>query len=181
VTLQGTLISLDPGSKRTGYAVFDGNQLADAGYLHSDDDEAPAMPRIIEMANDLIGMIAVHQPRRIVIEVSSGHVGKRRHTGGGHGLAIYGEAAGALVAAAHFEMVRLGRNGGRPPAVLWGVVPVLENVWTRGKRKNVRRDAIMMEFPQYRALASKDGGADVSDGIGLGLWWLPREALGVCA
>jgi hypothetical protein len=31
-----------------------------------------------------------------------------------------------------------------------------------------------MEFPMYRAAAADDGGADVADAIGLGVWWMRR-------
>jgi hypothetical protein len=166
------LLALDPSSTRTGYAVFEmfhdapsGAALIDAGYLQPPKREAPAIERIAEMVVDLRELMHELMPRNIVIEIPSGHVGNR-HLGRGAGLSIYGLAVGALWSAARAPIGGQGRR--------IEVLTLEENAWTRGVQKNKRQMAVAMEFPQYREVISKDGGADVADAIGLGRFAIER-------
>lgn len=151
------LLALDPGSIRTGYAIFRDGVLVDAGHLRAPKDWT-LVERIYALVADLRKLIDETKPGMMLIEITSGKV-QARHGGGGAGLAIYGVAVGALWA----TCMQLGN-----------VEAVLENVWTGGVPKTKRQRAIAAEFPRYRAIASKDSGGDIADAIGLGMWYLSR-------
>lgn len=164
------LLCIDPSSTRTGYAVFElpaPAALLDAGYLTPSPRNIPAIERIFAMQNDLRELIHEVKPRRMVIEITSGHVG-RRHQGHGAGLAVYGMAVGVLLAECRAATVI---NVNVP------VTTVEENDWTLGVPKKRRQVQVAMMFPQYREAMSRDDGADVADAIGLGLWWFDRGRL----
>lgn len=150
-----TQLSLDPSSTCTGYAVMTGpDSLIDAGRLLPAKKNAPANERIESILKDLAALIKQYQPDRIIIEDTSGKVGKR-HKGSGAGLAVHGKAIGAV-----WQTCR---------RYIDGVHCVCENEWTRGVPKLKRQMIVAATFKGYNA--TKDGGGDVSDAIGLGRWF----------
>lgn len=158
-----TVVGIDPSSTRTGYAVMSSpTTIVEAGYLRAGKLATPALERIKVMASDLGALLKEHCPEMVVIEVSSGKVGRRRHTGRGSGLAVYGTAVGALLAIAWFC--------GTSP-----VCPVLENEWTRSVPKLTRQRQIVAAFPDYALKVRDDRGADVADAIGLCWWWFAEQ------
>lgn len=162
------LLSLDPSSTRTGYALYRwdeasaGETLAEAGYLKPRAADTP-LKRIRAMAADFREMLAEISPDVVVIEWTSGKVNRRRHKGGGAGLSIYGGAAGYIICEADRAM---------PAAAIF---TPLENDWTNGVEKEKRQDFIAALYPAYAAHMAKDGGGDVADAIGLARWWIATE------
>jgi hypothetical protein len=163
-----TILSLDPSSTRTGYAIHGwdattaGETLVEAGYLKPRAADSP-LKRIRAMAADFRDMLAEVNPEVVVIEWTSGKVNRRRHKGGGAGLSIYGGAAGYMISEADRAM----------PAE--AVFTPLENDWTNGVEKLTRQDFIAALYPAYAAHMAKDDGGDVADAIGLGRWWIATE------
>ena len=170
------LLAIDPSSTRTGYAVMDDGSvggtvggppaLIDCGYLTGRRKKDGYMTRIRAMGEDLDALLREHAPGVIVIEVSSGKVG-RRHGGGGAGLAVYGTAVGWL-ARACFDWI--ARSGGV-------LCPIEENEWTRGEAKRVRAGRIAAIYPAWAAALAADTGHDVADAIGLGVWWFNQKPI----
>ncbi len=161
---QKTILALDPSSTRTGYAVLTEQEtLREAGFLTPGKRTDPAAVRIAAMVEDLMGLLGAIKPDAVVIEWTTGKVGRRRHHGGGAGLAVYGVALGALWQAACFYTKS---SGGR-------VELVAENDWTDGRPKAERTAAIARLYPQYQA--ERDPGGDMADAIGLGGWWIRRH------
>ena len=161
------LLTIDPSSTRTGYALFDGPaKLLDAGYFKPIRATDSPLDRIFTMADDLAAMLERHDPERILIETTNGKMhGNRR--GGGAGMAIYGMAVGAMFATARI--------------MTSDVEAILESDWTRRIPKDRRQAKIRVCFPQYAKLYHEDPGADVADAIGIGLYWFElkaRRALG---
>lgn len=155
------ILALDPASTRTGYANFTASHnLYDAGYLTGADGDKEATDRILTMCHELETLIDDRRPDLVVIEVTSGHVGTKRHKGGGAGLGVYGMAVGAIYVCACMLSERCGHE-------VW---PVKENVWTRGIPKVTRRREVAMQVPRYKDAFAKDAGGDVADAINLG-WW----------
>lgn len=159
-----TILSLDPSSTLTGYALMSGDSIVSAGLLKPHKRSAPARERVRHMAADLRVLIGELKPDRIVIEVSSGHVSKR-HRGSGAGLAVYGYAVGYMAAIAHAAGLE--------------VAEVEENEWTRGVPKPRRIATIAALYPSYRA--DRDRGGDMADAIGLGSWYGRTMRLKGCA
>lgn len=165
------LLSLDPSSMLTGYAVMAGPAaLLEAGLIRPKKRSGPAMVRIDDMVADLEKLITDHNPDVVLVEVTSGKVNTKRHTGAGAGLGVYGMAAGAMRQAARGVMVALGSR-------IESVIAVEENVWTRGVGKRARQAAIAALFPAYAASIDQDGGMDMADAIGLGVWWYQEQAV----
>ncbi len=163
-----TIFSIDPGSKRTGWAVLtEHEQLLQAGILTGSKGTDPAEFRIAAMCKDLRALLDEWKPDTVLLEWSSGHVGQRRHHGGGAGLAVYGIAIGALWQTA----VQWSMSDGRAAVVRC----IDENVWTNKVRKEDRTLAVAQHFPQYHV--EEDPGGDIADAIGLGLWWAMERAL----
>ena len=153
------VLALDPSSTAVGYAVLAGSRvLVDAGRLLPARARDEANARIRAMGADLRRLLAEHADvAAVVVEDTSGKVGRHRHGGGGAGLAVYGKALGYLWAVVEVAT-------GRSPEL------VLENVWTRGVSKAQRQQIVTYEFPTYPA--DRDPGGDVADAIGLARWWL---------
>lgn len=166
-------LSLDPGSQITGYAVMaDGERLVEGGVLRPDRTRDPAIDRLRAMKRDLLVLLEQVKPDVVVVEFTSGKVGKR-HGGAGAGLAVYGIAVGMLwEVCENWAMVR--RAAGRPCRV--EVIP--ENEWTRRQTKAKRTMAIAALFPEY--LAENDKGMDVADAIGLNLYMQRKEKAESC-
>jgi Holliday junction resolvasome RuvABC endonuclease subunit len=136
----------------------DTRTLIDAGKLRPEAATRPANERIRTMCGELAGIVAEHRPDVIVIEDTSGKVG-RRHGGGGAGLAIHGKAVGYFLAWMEQRHPR--------------VEAVLENEWTRGRSKASRQRLVALEFSAYDP--AQDRGGDVSDAIALAQWWQTKE------
>ena len=155
------VLALDPSSTCVGYAVLaTARQLLDAGRLTPTRERDDANARIRAMAADLRRVLAEYPDAVVVVEDTSGKVGRGRHGGGGAGLAVYGKALGYLIRVVE-------EATGREPAL------VLENVWTAGKSKAVRQRRVAATFPGYPA--DDDPGGDVADAIGLAAWWIDEE------
>lgn len=182
-----TLLSLDPSSSAVGFAVLRGIEpadLVDAGLLrpsmargalgelpdwlhhHLRQRELHATWRILSLVRDALELADEHQPDQIVIEIPSGLYGAGAKQGAKGSLTTYGLAAGAMFGAL---------NHARPLTV----APVTERQWTRWRKGKVQHQATVAAlYRQYQADA--DPGADVSDAIGLGRWWLIHHAMEFC-
>lgn len=158
-----TVVGIDPSSTRTGYAILkDPLAVHDAGYFrpHRKEDDVPT--RIRTMAGEVGDLVhELSNPVHVVVEIPSGLVGAR-HRGGGSGLTVYGMAVGAI-----WYACELAAPG--------DVTAVTETRWTRGETKSVRRQWIAAQFPEYAEMAARDTGGDVSDAIGLALWWFQNQ------
>jgi len=166
------LLSLDPSSTRTGYAIFDVASHAsfvprECGYLSPNSAKDSAVDRIRTMGTELRQIVRDECPHVAVIEVTTGKV-QRRHKGGGAGLGIYGEAVGYMLG-------QLDMASTLHPHEAMAVIPVLENDWTCGVRKAARQMAIAARYPQFAAGFAKDTGADAADALGLGDFWIRME------
>lgn len=160
------ILAIDPSSSCTGYAMLlSHNNLVEAGRFLPGKTRDSAVHRIMAMGRDLAALIREKQPDEIVIEISSGKVG-RRHGGAGAGLAVYGMAVGYLWATA----AAFANNDGPIK-----VHTIEENAWTCGVPKEKRTANVALRFKQYRT--ADDPGGDVADAIGLGCWWLREAAL----
>jgi Holliday junction resolvasome RuvABC endonuclease subunit len=164
------VLALDPSSTRCGYALLAGlaaDDLVEFGYLTPGAKRTTAIERIEDLVFEVRQLAADAKLTDIVIEISSGKVG-RRHAGGGAGLAVYGMAAGAIWAALQCTVC---------PRVT--VHTVIENVWTQGKAKSRRARVLAMLYPRYGAAVSRgqDGGLDAADAIGIGRWFLEERTL----
>ena len=167
------ILGLDPSSTCTGYAVVravvrdEGQEtvLLDAGYLKPAEPRAAPMRRIESMVDELAVIIKDHRPDMAIVEVCSGHagVGQRHHAGAR--LAVYGMAVGAMWEACR---VLLGDK-----QVEW----MPEDVWTAGVPKAERQAVIAALYPAYAEQMAADAGGDVSDAIGLILWWIRAHEL----
>ena len=155
------IVSLDPSSIRTGYAVVASpGCLLEAGYFSASPKDDP-IARILSQCQDLRELLYQRKPDAVVVEVSSGKIAGRFGAQKISGQAVYGMAVGALWCEA--------RQG------CAAVYTVRENVWTRRTPKRERQAQIAALYPQYAKSIGIDRGADVADAIGLALWWLDAE------
>jgi len=158
------VLAVDPSSTCTGYAVFDGATLREAGRLRPRSEEG-AMVRIATLCADLAELLAAVGPAVVVIETTSGKVAGRLRRQGVSGLAVYGMAVGALWREAVFwAQVKPERS----------VALVAENVWTAGVPKGRRLALAARLYPQYQG--ERDKGGDAGDAIMLGRWWIERNS-----
>lgn len=155
-----TLLALDPSSKCCGYAVFRDGKLAEHGRLTPRRSRDDANSRIVAMLSELEDLLNENPGAHIVCEDTSGKVGRRRHGGGGAGLAVHGKAVGAFWHAC----LSHGAKHSAP------VFMVLENDWTASTPKATRTARIAAAYKQYDP--KQDPGGDAADAIGLGTWWL---------
>jgi len=152
------LLSLDPASRCTGYAVMDSEgNIIDAGKLTGTGEDY--LCRVVAAIDSLVAVIDEHQPGACVLEVPSGHVHGRFGSVRPRSQSVYGFAVGAF-----WQVAK--RYCGR-------VHPVFVNEWTAGKPKPHRQKEVIARCPQYDPV--KDKGMDVSDAIALGWWWLRRK------
>lgn len=149
-----------------GFAVLTyAKQLIEGGLITPAVPKDWSRPRIVSLCDDLRSQLEVSRPTTILVEWPSGKVGKRHH-GYGAGLSVYGCGVGGIEAECrHYSKTVHGCE----------VIPILENDWTRGVPKRDRQLAVASEYPAYRI--ADDPGADVSDAIGLALWWLKQKRL----
>lgn len=159
-----TILSLDPSSKCTGYAVFDGRALIEHGRFTPSKRDMEYWFRVEEMLADLCEVITSYRPIDVaVIEMPGGKQHRRRSGIRGHGQSVYGFAAGALWArlvAGHWD------------SAIDRIETVKVNEWTRGQRKIDRLEKIAAKYPAYDRAA--DPGGDAGDAIGLADWWLQQ-------
>jgi len=170
------VFSLDPGSIRTGWAVMQfPEQLIEAGLILPDKVRAESEFRIAAMCRDLRQLLNKWQPETIVIEWTSGKVGRRRHKGGGAGLAIYGISIGALWQTCEAWRCSLPIEQQLDVKILL----IRENVWTNSILKSDRAAAVASLFPEYKV--EQDTGGDIADALGLGLWYLRERKVRLAA
>jgi hypothetical protein len=166
------IFAIDPGSIKTGWAVLElPERLIEAGLLLPDKRAAGAEFRIDSICISLWELLDKHRPATILLEWPSGHVGRKRHHGGGAGLSIYGAACGSLWR----ECVAWRRS--LPPEERIEVIIrlILESEWTRGIPKQDRAAVVAATFPEYRP--EDDTGMDISDALGLAVWYSRRQML----
>jgi len=166
------ILSIDPGSLRTGWALMKPPEhLVKAGLLLPNKQTAPSEFRIDAMCRSLWTILNYYQSKIILVEWTSGKVGKRHGSGGGAGLAVHGAATGALWR----EVVAWIRY--RPPQIQLetDIVLIRENEWTRGVPKQDRAFSIAAMFPEYKI--EDDPGCDIADAIGLAVWYMREQAV----
>lgn len=154
-----TWLSLDPSSTRTGYAAWDVDRMIEAGTLRPDRTRDDVFVRIGAMVRELRGLVDggdCGKVEVVVMEVPSGRVGRGARAGATGHLAIYGIAVGAFWS----TCVAMGLE----------VVKTTERDWTRGVPARRRQALVSASVRGYDAKA--DAGADVSDAIGIGDWWI---------
>lgn len=189
------MLAIDPASKKTGYAVLESLEpagLLEAGLLVPSSSkrvcagsaeagladvaawfaagELAACRRVVELLEDVRGLVEAVEPGRVVIEVPSGKVGTGARRGASGSLTTYGMAAGAVWACCR----ALGTGGLKPGPPGYGVVPVTERMWTKDAGSKAERAALAASVYRGRYRVADDGGQDVADAIGLGRWWLRR-------
>lgn len=166
------IFSLDPSSTRTGWAFMKPpEQLVRAGLLLPDDPRASSEVRVGDMCSGLWQLLNLWLPRTILIEFTSGKVGRRHGTGGGAGLAIYGVAVGALWR----EVCAWIRYQLPEDQINTEVVLIRENQWCRGVNKKDRQIAIAALFSAYRI--EQDPGGDIADAVGMAVWYLREQRM----
>lgn len=163
------VVSIDPSSTCTGYAVFCLNtgELVEAGRIKPKTSDETTK-RVKSITDDIAELLLKHRPTEIIIEYVSQHVNVNRHKGKGAGLAVYGFAVGAIWETAMEWWYQF-------PGILQPRLITPER-WTKGVPKQRRMDTIELRYPKYDR--KKDRGGDVADAIGLGLWWLAERKLG---
>lgn len=157
------LLSIDPSSTRTGYAVMtspDDAGLVEAGALRGKGGDP--YTRIDSIVADVMELIDEHRPALAVIETTSGKTARRMKRNAS-GLPIYGAAVGAI------RQVLIEQMGKA------NVVGVLENDWTNGVPKTKR--LAWLRYTSEKYAATEDTGGDIGDAIALGRWWLTANAL----
>lgn len=158
------LLGLDPSSTRTGYSGFSqSGELVDCGLIKPEKASADAIGRISSMVVELMELLVEWMPEVVIVEVPSGKVGSGERRGAGSRLCVYGLAVGAM-----------WQTCVNAPGV--PIVDVVdERTWTKSVAKPERQKRIAVEFPRYREVMDKDGGMDVSDAIGIGLYWFANR------
>lgn len=144
-------------------------ELVRAGLLLPDRQTASSESRIGEMCRGLWDLLNLWLPGTILIEWTSGKIGRKRHHGGGAGLAIHGIVTGALWREC------LAWLRWQPPENQIGtkVHLIRENEWTRGVPKRERATAIAAMFTEYKM--ADDSGLDIADAIGLAVRYLREQ------
>lgn len=156
------LIAIDPSSTRIGWALFDGD-LVDAGFTRPERTRDSYLGRVRSMVDELAGMVERHGPQVAVIEVPSGMAARGSRAGMAGTQAIYGLAVGAV-----WECMR----GIVPSSAVGGrgtVETTTEREWTRSVPKTARARRVRFQYPHLDW--ASDGGLDMADAIGIGLWW----------
>ena len=169
------LLSLDPSSTATGYAVMTDRQtVVDCGLLTPFNRGAHAIDRAACICDTLEKLFADVRPNHTIIEVPSAHLSWQARKHGAEGVTLYAFAAGA-----QHEMIRRcvkSHNARCQPKLkaqttLWRVD---EREWTKGVPKAKRAAATRLEFSHIRGLdaaLADDKGGDVADAIGIAVYW----------
>lgn len=151
------IVGVDPSSTCTGVAVLRGGKIVEMAQLRAKSAQS-SVGRIAVMTMKLVKFLREYRSAWLAIEVTSGKVAGRLGNRVA-GLGVYGMAVGAALWAAQDVL--------GPEAI----VPVTENVWTRGVPKGRRQVGVGVMFPEYaRGVGRHDAGGDVADAIGLTLW-----------
>lgn len=171
-----TAMFVDPGSRESGWCIARpygdaGVSIIDAGTLNylPEHGDNPYL-RVADMLRALDALMQVHLPDDYVVEVTSGKVNRKRHKGGGAGLATFGMAVGAL-----WTFGRMWRppDGAKRPVV----VPVSENLWKGGFGKLKSVLVTKRNFKKYAP--QEDPEFNVADAVALAVWyftlWLPKR------
>ena len=158
------ILSLDPASRVSGYAVMDDTgKLLDAGLLKPVKTRLPVESRVPMMLDSTIEILDEWKPEILIVEVplKRQYTTKKQRT---TSMAVWAVAAGAfwgwMWAVRHFYL----------PGLI--VVPVSNVEWTRGSPKLMRQQKVVAMYRGYDP--AKDPGLDVSDAIAMGLWYLRR-------
>ncbi|MBA7621573.1 hypothetical protein ES703_28937 [subsurface metagenome] len=166
------IFSIDPGSIRTGWALMKApEELIRAGLLLPDRKTDPSESRIGQMCEGLWTLLNFWLPRTILVEWTSGKVGRRHGSGGGAGLAVLGAATGSIWR----ECVAWVRYQPPQNQLVTNVHLIRENIWTRGVPKADRIDAVVSAYPEYKA--ADDKGGDIADAISLNIWYQREQLL----
>lgn len=168
------LISIDPGSRRAGFAVLDlhENRVESATLVSSNLKDATSRLRMIGVQiDDLFSSetmaygkpgVCLEPGCAVVIEVPSpSGTGKTRPGTMGYGLTTYGRSVGRIEAIAEGWVCSAAY-----------VVTIDERTWTDRRSKRSRAAMVAALVPGYDV--DKDPGLDVADAIGLGLWAADR-------
>ena len=165
------LLSLDPSSTITGYALFSitprGLHLKESGTL-TGKSGTDAVARVLEMRRELLIMLREHRPRIMLVEIPTG----KQYTRKGErttGFPVWAGAAWALWMVCEDWAERIEGHQ-------CFVHPVSNTEWTRGQSKSVRQTMVTLQYPEYDA--EKDKGANKADAISMALWWEPRAPKG---
>jgi hypothetical protein len=159
---QPILFAIDPGSKVSGVAVYEGDRLVHWALLKVPASRDPVnrcltmSAAIAELIGEIIDKSTKERTVTIVVEMPGG-----RSNRFARGLVTLGMAVGMIVA----YLTALG----------YRVVTLRADQWTKlnGPRclpKAVRAERIEMMFPKYQR--SKDKSLDGADAIGLGAFFL---------
>jgi len=153
------LLSIDPSSKLTGYAVLDERaNLLEAGLLRPRKTKDDIWDRIEAMCDGLMTLITEVNPTHCIIEVPTGRHARLPAMASGS-LVKYGCAVGVMWAVAYLEVPH---------------TYAVPTTWTGGKPKKIRAQSVALRFPNYST--EHDKGLDMADAIGMGVWWLGSMA-----
>ena len=157
------IVSIDPGSIIAGYAVMENGALIDAGLIKPQKQNNPSDMRIAVICTEIDALIKAEEPDIVVLEWTTGKVGKNRHKGGGSGLAIYGIAIGAI-----WQTIRQIMNTRN--------IVLIDESWTRGIKKKDRLADLELSCSAYDR--SKDAATgDMGDAICLAQYYLQERKL----
>lgn len=184
------ILGLDPGTKRTGYAVIDGLDAADlvdvgvetysAAWLREHVGElvrsgypklarlfrtrdVAAWVRMCVIGADALNLIEEYRPTAIAIEVSDGRAGTGSRHGASGALSSYGMSVGWLSGIAWMIKNHSVLRGWDPPLP----VPAPVRIWTRGMTKKEHRKALFAAMYPSEYWAKIDKGGDARDAIGI--------------
>jgi len=156
------ILSLDPSSSVTGYAVtdYDSERVLEAGLCKPHKSRLPVRARVLSMLDDISKIIREHAPSVYLVECP---LGKQytRTPGKISGIPVWAFAAGTVFG--WLEAKTDGRN-------VW---PISNVLWTAGKSKNARVIRAGLLMPGYDA--AHDKGADMADAICLAAWWIRQQ------
>jgi hypothetical protein len=156
IALPATLLAIDPSMTACGWALLRDGAIQNASVVCPDRTESLVI-RATVLLNNLDLLLSDIDPDAVVIEIPSGHVGRKRHLGGGAGLTTYGFAVGWIC------------HGLADLCERRRLFHITETEWTRGRSKESRLVDLGLIWPPYRKL--KDAGGDAGDAACLGLWF----------
>ncbi len=150
------LLSIDPSSTRTGWAIGD-TEIVAAGAITGRGKDY--VKRSVNMKEKLCDLICNHDVTRVIIEIPNGKTHGRLHGKNISGLPVYGFAVGMLysILEYHFHDINY----------------VDQNTWTRGHNKTYRKPIAMQLYPEYANMT--DSGGDIADAICLWDWHKKQE------
>ncbi len=159
------LLSLDPSSTCTGYAVFDGSRLIEHGTLTGNKRTDSAITRVLSMRDELLVLLQEHSPGVALIELPLDRQ-YTRQGGKRSSMPIWAGAAWALWMVLVDESHRLGEHI-EPMAIY----PISNTRWTAGSSKQDRQNMVRAKHNSYDP-ARDTASLDMSDAIALGDWYL---------